>query len=132
MLTLEDYFGRMSRESGEIPSSVVRDNALDLLTKVNALLFDIPLQEAVHPRINSGWRTVEHNAKVPGAAKKSKHITGQAIDLEDIEGALDEYLLARPARLVEHGLFMEHPLSTKGWCHLQSAPPGSGNRIFIP
>jgi hypothetical protein len=129
-LTIEDYFAKMSR--AEAPSQEVRDNALELLAKVNALLAEIPLEEAQSPRVNSGWRTVGHNAITPGAAPNSKHVTGQAIDLADPDGVLDEYLFARPQRLVDHGLYLEHPLATKSWCHLQSVPPRSGTRIFMP
>lgn len=130
MITLEDYFGRFTGIAE--PSAATRANALDLLSKVNALLSDIDLPEASAPKVNSGWRPAWHNATIANAAPKSKHITGEAIDLADPEGALDEFLFKNPNRLVDHGLYMENPLATKGWTHLQSAPPRSGNRIFIP
>lgn len=130
MITLEDYFGAHTATSQ--PSQETKDNALALLAKVNALLRGIDLPEAKNPRVNSGWRPAWYNATVLNAAPKSKHITGQAIDLYDPEGSLDEFLMENRPQLVEHGLYMEHPLATKGWCHLQTVAPRSGNRVFYP
>lgn len=128
MITLEDYFGRMSH--AEAPSDSIRANAAELLARVNALIEDCPLDKT--PAITSGWRPQSYNATVPNAAPYSKHITGQAIDLSDPEGELDDFLLKNPKVLIRHKLWMEHPLATKGWCHLQSIPPKSGNLIFYP
>jgi hypothetical protein len=129
-ITLDDYFGRHS--STWKPSDEVRANALDLLSKVNAMLTDMDLEEAREPKVNSGWRPQAYNAMIPSAAVNSKHITGQAIDLYDPDGALDDFLMAHPQRLIDHGLWMEHPAATKGWTHVQSIPPRSGNRVFFP
>jgi hypothetical protein len=30
------------------------------------------------------------------------------------------------------GLWMEHPDKTPTWLHIQTVPPGSGNRVFWP
>lgn len=129
-LTLDDYFGAQSLT--EIPSAEVRANALRLLSRVNALLAKINLEEAREPKVNSGWRPAWYNSTVPGAAPRSRHITGEAIDLADPEGALDQYLMDYNVLLADHDLYMEHPAATKGWTHLQSAPPRSGNRTFYP
>lgn len=59
-------------------------------------------------------------------------MTGQAVDLYDPDGALDDWCLAHPERLAEAGLWQEHPAATKGWLHLQSIPPRSRNRVFYP
>ena len=131
MLTSEDYFGRVLHI--EAPSDEVKVNAGILLARVNALLHDCAMIEAAAiPKVNSGWRPASYNATVPNAAVKSMHITGQAIDLADPDGDLDDYLFRHQDVLGDHGLWMEHPLATKGWCHLQSTPPRSGNRVFIP
>lgn len=126
MITAEDYFGRLSHITQ--PDETVQANAAILLTRVNALLASL----GAKPGVNSGWRSAAYNATVPNAAPRSKHITGQAIDLADPEGELDEYLLAHQDVLAAHELWLEHPAATKGWCHLQSVPPRSGNRVFFP
>lgn len=135
MLTEEDYFGRVSHQYD--PDPEVRRNAQKLLDKVNAMLDVINeshpgIGGAMNPHVNSGWRPAAYNATVPGAAVKSKHITGQAIDLDDDDGDLDEFLYANQKYLNLAGLWMEHPAATKGWCHLQSEPPRSGSRVFFP
>lgn len=130
MISIDDYFGAHALTSS--PSAVTRENALTLLARVNALLAEVPLVEATEPRINSGWRPAWYNATVPGAAPKSRHITGEALDLADPEGALDDYLFENQELLKRHNLFMEHPAATKGWCHLQCVPPRSGRQVFYP
>jgi hypothetical protein len=132
-LQVEDYFARMSRT--DEPSAEVISNAGELIDRVNTLLAQAAhegLEEAAQPKVNSGWRSAEYNATVPNAAPKSKHITGQAIDLADPEGALDHWCVTNLHLLEDVGLWLEHPLATKGWCHLQSVAPRSGNRMFYP
>lgn len=82
--------------------------------------------------INSGWRPVEVNKLVPGAALMSNHTRCLAVDIADPEGDLDEWCLDNQPILAEIGLFLEHPASTKGWCHVQTVAPRSGNRVFYP
>jgi hypothetical protein len=113
----------------------VIDNAQLLLPKVNALLERAAaagVDCAVDPIVNSGWRPASYNATVPNAAVLSKHITGEAIDVRDPEGMLDDWCVRNLEVLAEIGLWLEHPLSTKGWCHVQSVAPRSGNRMFYP
>jgi len=126
MITLEDYFGRVSYIAK--PSDEIEANARELLLRVNALLVAIGFKTTV----NSGWRPPAYNATVPGASPTSKHMSGQAIDLADPAGELDDVLFNDQRLLIEHQLWMEHPLATKGWTHLQSIPPRSGNRVFFP
>lgn len=133
MITLDEYFGHASRV--DQPTQVVQDNAADLLPKVNALLERAAaagIECAVEPVLNSGWRPPAYNATVPGAAVHSKHITGQAADIADPDGMLDDWCVRNMEVLAEIGLWLEHPLATKGWCHLQNVPPRSGNRMFYP
>ena len=130
MITTEQYFGELSLTS--TPDQETKDNAAELLERVNALLAEIDLPEAEQPHVNSGWRPDWYNKITPHAAPNSKHMTGQAVDVGDPDGALDNYLFAHTELLQKHGLWMEHPLSTKGWCHLQCVPPRSGNLVFYP
>lgn len=146
-ITAEDYFGKMSRLNGELPSEIVRANADELLRRANGLLAAVAEREpddcVTNPRVNSGWRSSGYNQITPGAAPLSRHITGEAIDAADPEGVIDTILyedwkrctadgLEDRCLLAKYGLYMEHPAATKGWCHLQSAAPRSGNRVFFP
>lgn len=129
MILLDDYcMGRREKYPSEW-SAEIESNATDLLDRVNALLQEFGQSRGV----NSGWRPAAVNASTPNAAPKSKHMLGQAIDLADPEGDLDEWCAENDGeRLKPYGLWMEHPAATKGWCHLQSVPPKSGRRVFYP
>lgn len=127
-LKLADYYmGRDKPHRSELTREL-RANARETLRRVNALLRRAGLMR----KVASGWRPATINAAVPGAAKGSKHITCLAIDLEDRNGALDAWCLANLDALEEFGLWLEHPDATPGWCHLQTQPPRSGNRVFYP
>jgi hypothetical protein len=131
VIELSDYFGKVSHIAE--PSEEVRANAVELLDRVNALLLDcVGIEAAENPSVNSGWRPASYNATIANAAPKSRHITGEAVDLSDPDGELDQFLFDNPQFLARHSLWMEHPLATKNWSHLQSVAPRSGNRIFIP
>lgn len=137
MITLEDYFGRITFAQFGSPTPEIYSNAEVLLKRVNGMLERVlsvvpDMEAARNPVVNSGWRPPAYNATIPGAAARSRHMTGEAIDLSDPEGELDDILTNNFGLLMEAELWMEHPLATKGWCHLQSVPPKSGNRIFYP
>lgn len=136
LISLDDYWmGRNSRYRSEWTQDV-RDNANTLLERVNRLM---PFMRGVDfepdPQgfgiVASGWRPPSYNATVPGAAIRSLHMTGQAIDLFDPDGDIDAWcwahqdVLGRP----DIDLYMEHPSATKGWCHLQCLPPKSQRHL---
>lgn len=127
MITLAEYFNGHTGAGDD-----VRENALALLARVNALLRELPYPEAMTPTVNSGWRPAAYNKTVANAAPNSKHITGQAIDIADPDGMIDSHIHTHFDLLIKHRLWMEHPSATKGWCHLQSVPPRSGNLCFYP
>jgi len=136
MLLISDYWmGRDSKYRSEC-TGVIRANADDLLRKVNSLLALNGLKPENSPAtgspITSGWRPPALNATVPGAAPRSKHMTGQAVDLYDPEGELKDWCENNLSELDRAGLWMEHASACKGWIHLQSIPPRSGRRIFYP
>lgn len=136
IITLDEYW--MGRQmTYDIPEST-KLSAEELLFRVNALIATM-VEDGVKIEtrangscITSGWRPAAINAGIPNAAPRSKHITGQAIDLYDPEGELDEWCMENPEALSSIALWQEHPSATKGWCHLQSVPPRSGRRVFYP
>lgn len=128
-VTLDDYYqGRQRAYAGEWNASI-ESEAKTLLSRVNMLL---SLFKQDVEGVASGWRPPSYNAKVPNAAKKSKHMTGQAIDIKDEHTGFKDWCYDNQDLLSLCGLWMEHPASTKQWCHLQSAPPASGRRVFFP
>lgn len=132
IITLDEYFGDKPDRFPQDYTEEIIHNAAELISRVNDLLDRIPDHYYRWEGIASGWRPRSYNATIPGAAKNSKHITAQAIDIRDVEGDLDNTLYVRQAFLVTANLYMEHPSATKGWCHLQTVSPRSGNRVFYP
>lgn len=132
MITLPDYLqGRdVAPEYCQEYNAGVESNAVDLLMRVNGLMAEFGESR----KVNSGWRPPSYNCTVLGAAKTSRHMTGEAIDLDDDYGDLDEWLMSQNGEeaLRQLKLWHEHPASTKGWAHLQSRPPRSGNLHFYP
>lgn len=137
MIKLQDYLTSSGRyperaSSSEITPEVL-ENAERLLKAVNALLVDLKWDKEVS--ISSGFRTSSVNSSISGAAKKSAHMTGEAIDLVDDK---DQSLCRACTReiLEKHGLYREDSDYTKGkntnWTHLQTRPTRSGSRIFKP
>lgn len=111
-------------KSSELTAEV-KNNAQDLLDKVNALLKDIGWTEEVS--ISSGFRPSAINANVKGAAKKSAHMSGLALDIFQAKPTNKLGLLIREKQksdkiLEKHGLMMESLEATVGvnslWVHL--------------
>ena len=141
MILLEHYWmGRDVSHGLSLGPDVRRNAALtvELANKLLILAKTAGVSLEASPRtgniVSSGWRPPEINAATPNAAAKSKHITGQAIDLYDADGDLDEWLLtpAGQKAMADLGLWHEDPAATKGWAHLQTVPPRSGRRTFYP
>lgn len=141
MITVQDYWMGRDREFPLAMSTEIERNAIlmvELANKVLILAHSAGVSLETSPRtgtvVSSGWRPASINAKTAGAAPNSKHMTGQAIDLYDADGDLDEWLMTPDGQKVLHdlGVWMEHPAATKTWCHLQSVPPRSGRRVFYP
>lgn len=123
MITVDDYL--MGRKGGL--TFELMENALDTVEKVNLLLAAFGETR----KVSSGYRPPEVNAKV-GGAKKSNHMLCKACDLADLDGSLDKWCMENQEKLAEIGLWLEHPSKTQGWCHVQTVPPKSGNRVFYP
>lgn len=119
-ITLEQHLmGREKTYASELTQEII-NNINDLLDKVNCLLFELKVETA---KVSSGWRPAAINAATNGAAKKSLHMTGKAIDiLDNKDQSLAYLILSRPELLKNYGLWIEDPASTKGkntnWVHL--------------
>lgn len=130
IVTLQDYFTSSGKypDRDKSPEKTVQviENAKELLKRVNALLSELGITKV---SVSSGFRTSTANAGIANAAKKSAHMTGEAIDL-----AGPEILAAKITKdlLVKHDLYREDTDYTKTWRHLQTRKTASGNRIFKP
>lgn len=127
MITLAGFYkGRDVKFAKEL-TDTIKANAKDLMQKVNRLLVIAGLTDR---DATSGWRPSAVNAATIGAAKKSNHMLGLAVDVADADKQLQRWCLANLNILEELGLWMEHPRDTPTWCHLQTVPPRSGRRVF--
>lgn len=128
MITLADYWMGRDRTHAADLTAAIRASAEVTVERINRLL----AAAKVSGKVSSGWRPPAINAGVKGAAKRSKHMTGQASDLADPKGDLGRWCLDNVAELERIGLWLEHPSATPTWCHLQTVPPKSGRRVFHP
>lgn len=134
MLTEEAYFKLKGTYPFEFNAQIYA-NGVETLKRANRLLEifrDATGADLAEYGINSGWRPPSYNKAIANAARKSKHMTGEAIDINDDDGDLDQWCMDNLNILEGIGLWLEHPSATKGWCHLQIVPPRSGRRVFYP
>ena len=107
---------------------IILRNLDDLCRKVNALGYQPPM------RASSCLRSIKDQQRINPSAMGSSHLYGAAVDIADPNGNLAAWIktVEGQRRLVENGLWAEDPAYTKGWVHLSSYMPKSGNRYFIP
>lgn len=114
-------------KESEVDTITLR-NLDDLCRKVNALGYAPPMYAT------SCLRSIADQKRINPKALGSSHLYGAAVDIADPTGTLANWLqrLDGQRRLIECGLWMENPASTKGWVHLQIFAPKSMNRYFNP
>lgn len=136
MIAIEDYYMGRDIVFKDDLSDEIRANAKTTVERANKLLarYIASTGDDRPRRVTSGWRPPSVNEKVSGAAKRSNHMVGRAIDIADASRALKRWLVtpAGQVALIECGLWMEHPDATPTWVHVQIVPPRSGSRVFRP
>ena len=128
------YCGRDESHRDDLTDGI-RRNAADTVAKANALLERAGFAQVCS--VNSGWRPRQINAATPNASATSHHLTGCAVDLPDPDRALAIWCANHLDTLAEIGLWLEDPRWTyskdgEHWVHIQTVPPRSGNRVFVP
>ena len=138
-ITLAQYFMGRDVSHGHLLGPDMRREAARTVEVVNQLLLrmtgvDFETSPRTGSIVSSGWRPPDINSGTPGAAPRSKHLMCRAVDLYDPDGDIDEwcYSTVGLVAMADVGLWLEHPAATKGWCHLQTVPPGSKRRVFFP
>lgn len=124
MISVKEYL--KDREITHPISLEMAVNMSDLLSRVNYLFGRLNLRASV----SSGYRPVEMNNRINNAAKESTHTICKGIDLVDPYGKIGLLLLARQDLLKECGLWLENPVYTKSWAHLDTKE--RINRVFNP
>lgn len=144
MITLSDYFGRKPRTAQDEAS------AIDLLLRVSRLVVEAESAGLVKLIIDPDTGSYISGSKggagdggfrLPDAATgraRSSHKEAKGVDIYDPADKLDKWLdkfedgKGGNTKLAQYGLYREHPMQTKGWCHLQTRPTKSGRRTFYP
>jgi len=124
MISVIDYL--KGREVNHPITVEMATNMADLLSRVNYLFGRLNLRAAV----SSGYRPAEMNNRIKNSAKSSTHTVCKGIDLLDPYGKIGLLLLARQDLLKECGLWIENPVYTKSWVHLDTKE--RINRVFNP
>lgn len=108
--------------------AVTMRNLKDLCAKLNRLGFVLPRNAT------SCLRSLADQKRINPKAMGSSHLYGAAVDIGDADGKLKSWLQtdAGNLALINCGLWLEDPKSTKGWIHLQIFAPASFNRVFKP
>ena len=132
MITVEQYFITRTHTLEQ------EYNAIDLLTRVNALMEEYTLSTGRSVPINKSTGSQISGATEGGfrlptctqGATNSSHKEAKAVDVYDPDEGLDNWITR--TILVKYDLYREHPDYTHGWCHLTTRQPKSGTRTFIP
>lgn len=86
--------------------------------------------------ITSGLRSQEQQQALIASGKSnaphSKHLNGEACDVDDPNGELKSWVMANLSIIENIGLWMEDFNHCSNWIHFQIVAPNSGNRFFIP
>lgn len=115
LITLKDYLmGRDELYKSEYTNEI-RDNALLLLSKVNSLLTELGLTDV---KVSSGWRPVAVNQQLANSSKRSLHMIGLAVDLQDKDKSIYKLIIDRPELLKKYSLWLERAEDTPDWTHL--------------
>ncbi len=128
MLTADDIVTTCGKYSARAMHATpeVYEAAKDLARRLNQLFTAFGAGRT----LSSGFRDPKSN-KAVGGAPMSAHLEGRAADVVDLDGRLAIYCLSNLEILAQLGLWMEDPMKTKGWVHLQTRPV-PGKRVFKP
>lgn len=138
MITLKEIIG--SADFNSLPKDH-QTNLLILLEKINK----VRTARAKPMRVTSGYRTMDDHIRIyrelatkrgqvfdqTKVPMKSKHLSGQAVDISDPDGLLFNWTKQNERLLTDIGLWMEEK-DDQARVHFQTVPPASGNRWFIP
>lgn len=139
-ISIQEYLG--SSQLSDLSKELI-GNANSLIPAVN----DVLNKFGEGRRITSGYRSLDKHLDIYERINKkrvaeglpktpvpmgSAHLSCLAVDLEDVDGRLDQWCLDNIDWLTEKGLYIEEPAKTKNWCHIQLRKPKSGNNPFNP
>lgn len=128
MITKDELLQGRNETFKDEYTDAIDDNIDNLLVAINKIrtAYGKPM------RVTSGWRPASINGMIKGAAPKSNHIIGCAVDISDGNGELMKWCLQNLQVIADAGLYLEDFRWTPTWTHFQTVKPKSGKRIFVP
>lgn len=88
-------------------------------------------------RVSSGYRHLLYCGYI-GGAMRGQHTTYEAVDIEDVNNKIDDWIDAdykkdrNKALITGYDVSLEDRVKTNTWTHWQNRLSPSGNRIFMP
>lgn len=143
MISIVQYFAKPHLDSQE-------KRAADLLERVERLKQEFYSDTGRLPDIDpdtgneisgthggdgdGGFRLPSSKTGAPNSSHKEACAVDCSDQLDTFDNWLDQFEHDDGGNymLEKHGLYREHPSSTKSWVHLTTRPPGSGRRTFVP
>lgn len=112
----------------------IRTNAARTIAAVNAVLGVFAKDTGIIlTQVSSGWRPACVNCRTANSAKNSLHMTAEACDMRDTPTRDFARWCCKNSEVLERaGLWLERFEWTPTWVHLQTRPPASGRRFYIP
>ena len=133
MITEQEYWMGRDVKYADLFTDEIKVNGLETVVRVNSLLLLADDDCVPYGAVASGWRPQPLNDGTTNAAIYSKHITARACDIRDGPNReFARWCLRHLDYLRDAEVWMEDPRWTPTWVHLQTVPPGSGKRVFIP
>ena len=137
MITLRQYVGP---HSDSVDWNVERMANAERLLSACAKLEEMILKDGINLPVNPSTQSGVSGQTMGGfrpqsctqGAAKSSHKEGLAVDRYDPYGKIDDWCSSNLDKLVECGIYIEHPSATPGWSHWTIKAPKSGNRVFYP
>lgn len=137
MITLRQYVGP---HSDSVDWNAERMANAERLLAACAKLEEMILKDGINFTVNPSTQSGVSGQTMGGfrpqsctqGAAKSSHKEGLAVDRYDPYGKIDDWCSSHLDKLVECGIYIEHPSATPGWSHWTIKAPRSGNRVFYP
>ena len=137
MITLRQYVGP---HSDSVDWNAERMANAERLLAACAKLEEMILKDGINFPVNPSTQSGVSGQTMGGfrpqsctqGAAKSSHKEGLAVDRYDPYGKIDDWCSSNLDKLVECGIYIEHPSATPGWSHWTIKAPRSGNRVFYP
>lgn len=128
-LTRDDILQGRDKDFPLTPA--MEENLKVLLERVNLLEEAYPAESGYRFKVNSGYRPPPIN-KAVGGAKRSAHLTCEAVDLADPDRKLAKWCSENLDILEYIGLCMEAHTATIGWLHVDTREryDKNGKRVY--